>query len=508
VAHGHAGPTPLGCPEATISPDPLDLEATVAVQTAIVAELRAANAALRAQVTALEVANAALEAQVAELERRLGQDSSNSSKPPSQDGLRKPTRPPRGDPGGRRPGKQPGAAGAHLAQVAEPDEVVVHAPERCAGCGAGLVAAPVTGVEARQVFDVPEMRLQVTEHRAQRRCCGCGQITVGVFPQGVRAPAQYGPGVRALGCYLLVYQHLPIDRAAGLLAEVLGAPVAAGTLAGLVAAGAAGLDGFASTVREQLAAAPVVHVDETGARVAGRLHWVHSASTPELTWQTVHPKRGKVAMDAAGVLPGFGGVAVHDGWSPYWRYEVTHALCGAHLLRELEAVAEQPRQGWAAGMAELLGDAKLLADRARATGRERVDDEARARLKARYQRLLADGRRVNPPSRPLRRRHGRARRSPAARLLVRLDAHREEVLQFLDDSRVPFDNNQAERDLRMVKLQQKISGCWRTLAGAEAFLVVRSYLSTARKQGLNPLVVLWRLYRGHPWLPVPARGWQ
>jgi transposase len=388
--------------------------------------------------------------------------------------------------------------------VAEPDEVVVHAPERCAGCGAGLADAAVTATEARQVFDLPELRLHVVEHQIERRCCACGQVTAASFPDGVRAPAQYGPGVRALGCYLLVYQHLPIDRTARLLADVLGAPVAAGTLAGLVAEGAAGLGGFATTVRQQLAAAPVVHVDETGARVAGRLHWVHSASTPELTWQTVHPKRGKVAMDAAGVLPGFGGVAVHDGWSPYWRYEVTHALCGAHLLRELEAVAEQPRQGWAAGMAELLGDAKLVADRARAAGHERVDDEAHARLNVRYQRLLADGERANPPPRAARR--GRARRSPAGRLLARLDAHRQEVLRFLDDTRVPFDNNQAERDLRMVKLQQKISGCWRTPDGAEAFLAVRSYLSTARKQGLDPLAMLRRLFQGHPWLPAPAPG--
>jgi transposase len=489
----------------------LDPEAIVAVQAAVIAELRAANAALRSQVVALEAANAeqargigVLEGRVAELERRLGQDSANSSRPPSSDGLRKPVRGQRRGSGGRKPGKQPGAPGAHLAQVAEPDEVIVHLPERCAGCGAGLADAVMTASEARQVFDLPKLRLRVVEHRIERRCCACGQVTAGVFPEGVRAPAQYGPGVRALGCYLLVHQHLPVDRAAQLLADVLGAPVAAGTLAGLVAEGAAGLGGFATTVREQLAAAPVLHVDETGARVAGRLHWVHSASTPELTWQTVHPKRGKAAMDAAGVLPGLTGIAVHDGWSPYWRYQVTHALCGAHLLRELEAVGEQPRQGWAAGMAELLCDAKLAADRARAADRRRVDDETQARLKARYQRLLADGQRANPLPQPRRRGRLRQRRSPAARLLARLDAHREEVLRFLDDTRVPFDNNQAERDLRMVKLQQKISGCWRTLPGAEAFLTVRSYLSTTRKQGLNPLAVLRGLYQGHPWLPTPA----
>jgi transposase len=248
----------------------------------------------------------------------------------------------------------------------------------------------------------------------------------------------------------------------------------------------------------------VAHFDETGARVAGRLHWVHSASTSLLTLVTVHAKRGKVAMDQAGVLPGFAGVAVHDGWAPYWRYEVTHALCGAHLLRELEGVAEGPGQGWAAGMAELLIDVKLAADRARAAGAGRVEDAARARLHARYERLLADGRAANPPLPATDRRRGRARRSPAGRLLIRLDTHRDEVLRSLDDCRVPFDNNQAERDLRMVKLQQKISGCWRTPAGAQGFLALRSYLATARKQGMNPLVVLGQLFQGHPWLPAPG----
>jgi hypothetical protein len=209
-------------------------------------------------------------------------------------------------------------------------------------------------------------------------------------------------------------------------------------------------------------------------------------------------------MDAAGVLPSLGGVAVHDGWSPYWRYEdLTHALCGAHLLRELEGITDEPGQGWAAGMAELLVDIKLAGDRARAAGVRQVDDHVRARLRVRYQRLLVDGQRANPP--PARgRRRGRARRSPAANLLARLDAHRDEVLRSLDDTRVPFDNNQSERDLRMVKLQQKISGCWRTLPGAEAFLTVRSYVATARKQGMNPLAVLHQLFEGHPWLPAPA----
>jgi len=204
------------------------------------------------------------------------------------------------------------------------------------------------------------------------------------------------------------------------------------------------------------------------------------------------------------VLPGLGGVAVHDGWAPYWRYQhITHALCGAHLLRELEGIAEEPGQGWAARMAELLIDVKLVADRAGGAGLH-GSTIRKARLRGRYQRLLADGQAANPPSRAARRHRGR--RSPAARLLARLDTHYHEVLRSLDDTRVPFDNNQGESDLRMVKLQQKISDCWRTLAGAEAFLAVRSYISTARKHDLNPLTALRQLFEGHPWLPALARS--
>jgi transposase len=476
------------------------VEATIAVQAAVITELRAANAEQARLI-------ARLQARVAELERRLGKDSSNSSKPPSSDGLGKPARAERRvaeRAGERRPGKQPGAPGAHLAQVAQPDEVIWHTPKRCGECGAGLADAAVVGVQARQVFDLPVLRLLASEHRAQRRRCECGTTTAAAFPDHVRAAACYGSRLRALVCYLLVYQHLPVDRAAQLLADVLGAPVATGTLQGVVAEGAGGLEGFVEVVRERLAAAPVAHFDETGARVAGRLHWVHSASTSLLSLFAVHAKRGKVAMDAAGVLPGFGGVAVHDGWSPYWRYpDVRHALCGAHLLRELEGISDEPGQGWAAGMAELLVDAKLAADRARAGGAERIDAALRARLQVRYQRLLADGRSANPPPPARGRRPGRRRRSPAANLLGRLDGHRDEVLRFLDDGRVPFDNNQSERDLRMVKLQQKISGCWRTLAGAAAFLTLRSYIATARKHQTSPLVVLWQLFEGRPWLPAP-----
>jgi len=328
-----------------LDPDPaaeLDVAVAVQVQAAVIVELRAANAA---QARVVE----ALQARVAELERQLGRHSRNSSKPPSSDGLAKPPTPrrERGG-GGRKPGKQPGAPGAHLAQVPDPDEVVVHRPVACQGCGSDLTLAPVTGVEARQVLDLPEVRLWVTEHQAERRRCGCGHATLARFPAQARSAACYGPGVRALAVYLGAWQHLPMERTAELLADVLGAPVSTGLLAGLAGEAAACLElsGFTKAVCGQLARAEVVHFDETGARVGGRLHWIHSASTALLSWFTVHPKRGVEAMDAAGVLPGFAGVAVHDGWAPYRRYDTAaHALCAAHLLRELDEAAATPARG-------------------------------------------------------------------------------------------------------------------------------------------------------------------
>jgi transposase len=360
-------------------------------------------------------------------------------------------------------------------------------------------------VARRQVFDLPEPRLRVVEHRVHKRRCGCGATTAAPFPVQASAPACYGPRVRAAIAYLAVAQHLPVERCAQLMADLLGAPVASGTIAAVIAEAPGRVAAAVAAIRAELAAAAVVCFDETGARVDGGLHWVHSAGTDRLTLVSVHAKRGKAGMDAAGVLPAFAGVAVHDCWSPYWRYAgITHALCNAHLLRELTAATESG-QAWAAGMAALLVDAKQTVDDAVAVGRERLDPDVLAGIVSRYATALAAGRAANPPPPPSGRR-GRTKKSKAANLLERLDRYQAEVLRFTVDFAVPFDNNQAERDVRMVKLQQKISGCWRTLAGAEAFCSVRSYVATARKQGIDVLTALQQAFAGDPWLPGARAG--
>lgn len=445
---------------------------------------------------------AALAGRVAELEARLGKNSRNSSKPPSSDGLAKPAPKSLRRASGRKPGKQQGGQGFRLEPRAIPDQVRVHAPGECRGCGAGLADAPVVGTETRQVFDLPVIELLAIEHRAQRRECGCGVVTRAPFPVEATAPTCYGPGVAALATYLLGRQHLPVERAAECLEEAFGAAVSTGWLASLLPSAAARLDGFLAIAREQLAAAQVAHFDETGGRVAGRLHWIHVACTD--TWTLFHldAKRGKTAMDAAGILPSFAGVAVHDGLAAYRRYEqASHGLCNAHHLRELAGMAELTGQAWTTELAELLVELHIAVELAKVAGRTKLPARRLASFGKRYDALIAQGKQLNPPP-PRTGKRGRPALGPAGSLLARLETHRADVLRFATDFAVPFDNNQAERDVRMVKLQQKISGGWRSDTGAHAFLDVRSYLSTARKNGQSAMTVLRDLFKGQAWIPA------
>ena len=455
---------------------------------------------MRARVDALTQRNGELEARIADLEVRLGKNPRNSSMPPSAEGLSKPPAPSRAErrAAKRKPGKQPGTDGKHLARVACPDEVVGHAPAACESCGADLADAPVISTECRQVFDLPEIRLRVTEHVVERRRCACGCETKAVFPAAATAPACYGPGVRSLAAYLAVHQHLPFDRMAQLFRDVLAQEVSVGALAQMVTEAADATGPFLDNVKVLLRAADAVHFDETGGRAAGRLHWVHSASTALLTLVDCHRRRGTLAMDDLGVIGEMTGIAIHDGWRPYRRYDVVHALCNAHHLRELTAIGVVWDQGWANDLAALLVDAKTAVEAARAQGRDRLDDTTLHSIRVRYGTLIAKGIAANPEP-ASGKRHGYEKK--AHNLLLRLDHQRADVLRFCSDFRAPFDNNQAERDIRMVKLQQKISGSWRTLNGARDFCAIRSYVSTLRKNQRDILGGLHLLFEGRPWLP-------
>lgn len=448
-----------------------------------------------------------LKAEVADLKRRLAQNSRNSSRPPSSDGLAKPAPKSLRRPSGRKPGGQQGHQGGHLAKVAVPDAIVDHVPSVCAGCRGDLRDGQSVGHLARQVFDLPEIRLRVCEHRAQRRRCACGHETTAAFPARVTAPAQYGPRVRALGLYLVAFQHLPYARAAQLLSDWIGAPISTGTLAAFMTQGAEDLQPFLDEVHAQITAAPVAHFDETGARAQGLLRWLFCASTDKATFYSLHDKRGFDGLDHAGVLSRFTGIAVHDGFKPYRRYtNAQHALCNVHHLRELLGVIEQhpddPQQSWAVRMDRLLRDLHTAVQRARASGEDWLDPSELAGYRAAYEQTIALGNHHNPAPTIKTGKRGVIKQTPARNLLVRLDRDREQVLRFAHDFRVPFDNNQAERDIRMVKLQQKISGCWRTITGAERFLALRAYLSTARKNQHALTDALTALATRDPWLPA------
>jgi transposase len=466
-------------------------------------ELAALVVELSAQ---LERANA----RIAELEARLAKNSRNSSKPPSSDGLDKPAPKSLRGRSGKRPGGQAGHRGQTLCQVERPDRTERHEPICCRGCGAGLGGAPTAGVERRQVFDLPPIAVTVTEHQLVKRRCGCGTVTCADAPDGVEAPVQYGANAAAIVVYLYVGQFLSKDRTAKALAELFGTPLSAGTVSAMAARAAATLGtpgGFCEQVRDRLADAQVAHFDETGLRVAGRLHWVHSASTGKYVLITVHHKRGTEAMDAAGVLPAFTGVAVHDGWAPYDTYTAaTHARCNAHLLRELQAVLDHHTatggEGlwcWAAQAADALRTMKRLVDQALARDGtlNTLDTTHIAGAKHAFRSAARLGVKATAARRDeLDKDHN----ALARRLLDRHDDH----LRFTQDPRIPFDNNASEREIRMIKIRQKVSGCLRTLTGAEQFAAIRSYLATTAKHGIGLLDALSRLTNRRPWLPSAA----
>ncbi len=451
----------------------------------------------------LEVENATLREQLAaalaelqELKGRLAKDSHNSSKPPSSDGLARKTRSLR-QKSGKKPGGQPGHRGTTLPLVATPDQVVVHRPEACPHCQMPLDGRPAEQVERRQVRDLPAVHLVVTEHRAERvRCPHCQALTPAAFPAGVEAPAQYGPGVRALAVYLSQQQLLPFARVRAVLGEVVGCPLSVGTVVSLVQRCAAALSVPEGATKTALQAAPVLHTDETPIRVKGQWHYVHVCSTEQLTHYGLHAQRGATATEAIGVLPGFRGTSVHDGWTSYWHYRACrHALCNVHHLRELTWVAEQLQQPWAQDLKDLLLEMRDAVASARAAGAAQLEARLHARLVARYLRLLGQGLAANPqpPPPPGPPKRGRRKQTPARNLLDRLFCHQDAILAFLDDFAVPFDNNQAERDLRMLKVQQKISGTFRSEAGAAAFCRIRGVLSTLAKQGTPLLTALLTL---------------
>lgn len=443
-----------------------------------------------------------LENRIQELEDRLSKDSSNSSKPPSSDGLKRKPKSSRGR-SGKKAGGQQGHVGKGLAQVSNPDVIVTHTPASCTGCGSNLSNVNGTTAEQRQVFDIPQPKVIVTEHRVEEKQCPCcGERTRALFPENIKGPTQYGDRVRALIAYFSHQHFIPVDRVCEIFEDIFGIPLSPGTCANVDEQLFANLETFETGLKTYLLAAQVLHFDETGMRCEKKLHWVHVASSQAATFYMMHTKRGQEAMDAAGILPHFQGTAIHDHWFPYFSYnQLKHGLCNAHHLRELTFIYEQKKEAWAKRMHDLLIQANKEVEKHIESGARALPPEILLQIEQAYSQILAEGFAYHASLSPLPTgKRGRPKQRDGKNLLDRLNEKRDCVLRFIHDFSVPFTNNQGERDIRMVKLKQKIAGSFRTFHGGEVFCRVRSYISTARKQGWNIWDALANAIRGSPHL--------
>lgn len=446
------------------------VDAVVEVVCAIIAEFET-------RITGFEL-------RIAELERRLNKNSSNSSKPPSSDGLKR-TNSLRPKNSGRKPGGQPGHPGQTLRASESPDITVNLTLDSCPECGGDLSDQPVQAEEKRQVFDLPNIKMLITGYLAQRKICPhCGAVVSAGFPCGVSAPVQYGPGMQSAMTYLNVRQVIPCARVAEVCQDLFGHRPSAGSVVQSVARCADLLAPRIGEIRDTLAQAPLLHADETGVRCMGKTRWLHVLSTATHSLYSYSPKRGMEGLSTAKILPTYTGMLVHDFWAAYDQLGCDHSRCNAHLLRELKAFTEVG-QRWAGEIIAVLLEMKKAADEARGKSKEQIEAAHRKRLQTRYDKWVKAGLRSHPEQSKPTGKRGRIGQSKETNLLRRLRDKREEVIRFMNDLSVPFDNNQAERDLRMIKVQQKVSGCFRSEKGAERFCTISSYISTIRKQGLN-----------------------
>jgi transposase len=432
---------------------------------------------------------AELMAKIVELESRLNMNSTNSSKPPSSDGLAKPTVKSLREKSGRKPGGQKGHEGHGLKIEREPDEVIVVQPIECPGCGCGLCDTPTFHADTRYVYDV-QIEVKLTEYDIHDAICpGCGATVAGTLPEECKGTHNYGNEIRALAVVLTQYACVGIDKTHKIMRDLLGVPISAGTIKNITQQFASKTDDTIAEIKEKLLESPILNVDETGSRVNGRTQWFHVASNTKYTLVTSHKKRGKEGSDAGGVLPEYDGVLVHDCWKPYFGFdESEHALCCAHLLRELNALIESG-QTWAEDMKSLLLEMKDVVTRYKEVDKTELSRYYREKFKERYDAVLAKAKEEIVPSKT-------RKKSKAENLLVRLEEYRAEITRFTENFEVPFDNNQAERDIRNVKVKQKVSGGFRTEDGAEDFAKTSSVIGTAVKFGQSVYGTVRGLFEG------------
>jgi len=448
--------------------------------------------------------NTELQGRVKALEDQLNQNSRNSNKPPSTDGFAKhKSQRQKSD---KPVGGQEGHPGHTLKMVDEPDHRIVHPVSRCSKCGRSLEETPATDYERRQVFDLPPIKVEATEHRAESKICPyCGYLNKAAFPEDVQQPVQYGSRLKGTAVYLNQYQLLPYERTSELLEDLFGRKLSQASLDNANQACYEILEPVEKEIKQQVIDSVVVNFDETGLKVNGKQEWLHVASTETLTHYAAHPKRGQEATDEIGILPGFQGTAVHDAWKSYFKYDCNHALCNAHHLRELTGILEQDEQEWPGEMINLLLEIKKAVEETKPTANQLAPAQLKS-FEERYDQTVEKGLAENPIpiSQDQTKRRGRKKQSKAKNLLDRLKEYRQETLAFMYDFNVPFDNNQAERDIRMVKTQQKISGTFRSAQGADVFCRIRGYISTVKKNSLSVIDAIQAVFEGNPFIPARA----
>jgi transposase len=424
-------------------------------------------------------------------------NSHDSNKPPSSDGYDKPAPKSQRKRSGRKTGGQPGHAGFTLEKSSRPDKVIPVRTARYCDCGRCLDKAKVVDEEARQVFDIPEPQpLECTEYRGKVKKCSCGMIHRPLFPGDVSQPAQYGPRVQAHVSYLHQHQKVPYGRTQEAMGDLFGVKISQGTIKNIMSRGHDDLDEFVDDAKQALMVSDVAGFDETGMRCMKELVWLHAASNDTVTVYHIDPDRGTDAMNRMGILPNFHGIAVHDGLPAYFTYtQCPHALCNAHHIRELTFALEQYEQCWAGEMIALLVEANNLVNAAKQMNKTVLPQEILDGYSSRYTKILENGHRELPASPARTGKRGRPKNHKVTNLLNRLVVHKEAALAFMFNFKAPFTNNQREREIRTAKVKQKISGCFRSLDGANIFVRFHSYIITARKQGHTALQALTALYQ-------------
>jgi len=463
----------------------------------LVKEIGSELGTVRNELKEVKIENQKLNDRISELEARLNKNSGNSHKPPSSDGLKKPKN--MRDKSGKHTGGQPGHEGKTLNKIENPDEIVDLKPTQCE-CGGCL--SNVEGItRTRQVIEMPAIKVITTEYKTHELVCpNCNKVHKTEFPASVKQPVQYGENIQALMSYLTNYQLIPLERTVEILSDIIGQNVSEGTLVNVNNRLHKKLEEFETSTKHQLKGSSVVHFDETGMRSDGKTQWLHSASTEQLTHYAFHEKRGSEAAIDIGILPGFKGTACHDHWKPYYTFnDCSHSECNSHNLRNLKGIHENYKHEWAKNMSSLLIEIKKRVDTLKSEGQTKMDFDEATKYNAIYKDIIAKGQLECPIL--VSEKTGRPKKNDSHRLLAKLEKYDIETLSFMYDFNIPFDNNLAERDIRMVKLRQKISGCFRGKEGPKVFCRIRSYISTCRKNGQKVMESLVKAVKCEPFIP-------